>query len=144
MLYEDGQGVVQDFSEAAHWYRRAAEQGYALAQNNLGVLYANGQGLPMARVTAFAWYSVAAARGNAKSSNYVGSFYENEKSLRAFAGELGATFPVLLDNGAKLADLYSIRAYPQTLFLSPDGKILAALLGGVGEAELGEILGKYL
>ncbi len=75
---------------------------------------------------------------------YVGSFYENEKSLRAFAGELGATFPILLDNGAKLADLYSIRAYPQTLFLSPDGKILAALLGGVGEAELREILGKYL
>jgi len=74
---------------------------------------------------------------------YIGSFYENEKSLRAFAGELGTVFPVILDNAAKLADLYSIRAYPQTLFLSPDHKILAAMLGGVGEAELSEILGKY-
>jgi len=75
---------------------------------------------------------------------YVGSFYESENSLRSFAGELGTVFPVILDNGAKLADLYGIRAYPQTLFLSPDRKILAAILGAVGEAELTEILGKYL
>ena len=75
---------------------------------------------------------------------YVGSFYENEKALRAFTGELGTTFPVILDNGAKLADQYGIRAYPQTVFLSPEGKILAALLGAVSEAELTEILGKYL
>ncbi len=75
---------------------------------------------------------------------YIGSFYENDKSLRAFAKELGTIFPILLDNTAKFADLYGIRAYPQTLFLSPDHKILAALLGGVGEAELSEILGKYL
>ena len=75
---------------------------------------------------------------------YIGSFYENEKSLRAFIGELGTVFPVILDNAAKLADQYGIRAYPQTLFLSPEGKIQAALLGGVGEAEMTEILGKYL
>jgi peroxiredoxin len=75
---------------------------------------------------------------------YVGSFYEDERSLQSFARELGTDFPVILDNGAKLADLYGIKAYPQTLFLGPDRKILAALLGGVGEAELMEILGKYL
>jgi len=75
---------------------------------------------------------------------YVGSFYENENSLRAFVGELSTAFPVILDNASKLADLYGIRAYPQTLFLSPDRKILAAILGGVGEAEMSEILGKYL
>jgi peroxiredoxin len=75
---------------------------------------------------------------------YVGSFYENEQSLRSFARELGTDFPVILDNGAKLADLYGIKAYPQTLLLGPGRKILAALLGGVGEGELTEILGKYL
>ncbi|MFH0781712.1 MAG: TlpA disulfide reductase family protein [Pseudomonadota bacterium] len=75
---------------------------------------------------------------------YIGSFYENDSSLRAFSGELATAFPVIADNSAKLADLYGIRAYPQTLFLSPDHKILAAILGGVGEAEMTEILGKYL
>lgn len=72
---------------------------------------------------------------------YIGSFYEKERDLRAFAGELGLAFPVALDKQAKLADLYGIRAYPQTVFISPDRKILAALLGGVGEAELKEIFG---
>ena len=72
---------------------------------------------------------------------YIGSFYEKEEDLQAFAKELGLVFPVALDKQAKLADLYGIRAYPQTVFISPDRKILAALLGGVGEAELQEIFG---
>lgn len=75
---------------------------------------------------------------------YIGSFYESVDSLRSFAGELGTQFPVIMDSDAKLANLYAIRAYPQTLFLGPDRKILAAVLGGVGEAELMEILGQYL
>ncbi len=72
---------------------------------------------------------------------YIGSFYEKEHDLQAFAKELGLVFPVALDKQAQLADLYGIRAYPQTVFIGPDRKILAALLGGVGEAELQEIFG---
>lgn len=75
---------------------------------------------------------------------YIGSFYESAQSLQNFADELGLIFPVAMDSGGRLADLYNIRAYPQTLFLGPDKKILAAILGGVGEAELEEIMGKYL
>jgi peroxiredoxin len=75
---------------------------------------------------------------------YVGSFYESVDRLREFTEELGVGFPVAMDGDARLADLYDIRAYPQTLFISPDQKLLAAILGGVGEAELKEILGKYL
>ncbi|MGB3209525.1 MAG: TlpA disulfide reductase family protein [Desulforhopalus sp.] len=75
---------------------------------------------------------------------YIGSFYENAETLQSFVDEMDIVFPVALDKAAGLADLYDIRAYPQTIFISPDRKILAALLGGVGEAELQEILGKYL
>ena len=32
VLYEQGQGVAQDFAEAAKWLRKAADQGYAAAQ----------------------------------------------------------------------------------------------------------------
>ena len=39
----DGHGVAQDFVQAMTWYRRAADQGYARAQNEVGDLYANGQ-----------------------------------------------------------------------------------------------------
>lgn len=36
-MYRDGRGVLQSDTEAVKWYRKAAEQGDADAQNNLGV-----------------------------------------------------------------------------------------------------------
>ena len=43
-MYDDGQGVAQNYAEAARWYRKAADQGNASAQLNLGVSYYDGQG----------------------------------------------------------------------------------------------------
>ncbi len=44
-MYENGQGVPQDYAEAVGWFRKAAEQGYANAQYNLGNMYRNGHGV---------------------------------------------------------------------------------------------------
>ena len=38
-MYFNGRGVAQDDAEAVAWYRRGAEQGFANAQYNLGVMY---------------------------------------------------------------------------------------------------------
>ena len=35
-MYENGQGVPQNNFTAVEWYQKAAEQGYAKAQVNLG------------------------------------------------------------------------------------------------------------
>ena len=43
------------------WYRKAAEQGHAGAQNNLGLMYANGQGVPQDFIRAYMWSNLAAA-----------------------------------------------------------------------------------
>ena len=40
-----GKGVEQDYAEAVKWYRLAAEQGTADAQNNLGYAYYYGNGV---------------------------------------------------------------------------------------------------
>ena len=40
-MYDNGEGVEEDFKEAVKWYQ-AADQGFANAQYNLGVIYANG------------------------------------------------------------------------------------------------------
>jgi uncharacterized protein len=45
-MYNEGLSVPQDYAEALKWYRKAAEQGDAIAQNNLGVMYENGKGIP--------------------------------------------------------------------------------------------------
>ena len=45
------------------WIRRAAEQGDALAQNNLGAMHYFGQGVEKDYVDAYAWFNLAAAHG---------------------------------------------------------------------------------
>ena len=63
-MYATGRGVAEDDAEAVDWYRKAAEQGVATAQNNLGIMYYNGQGVPQDYVQAHKWFNLAAAQGN--------------------------------------------------------------------------------
>ena len=42
----------------------AAEQGFALAQFNLGYMYGSGEGIPKDYVQAYAWYNIAAPQRN--------------------------------------------------------------------------------
>ena len=37
--------MAKDLQQAVYWYEKAANQGYANAQYNLGALYANGDGV---------------------------------------------------------------------------------------------------
>lgn len=64
LQYDNGRGVPQDYAEAVKWYRRAAEQGYAGAQNNLGFMYGNGHGVPQNYVLAHMWFNLAASQGH--------------------------------------------------------------------------------
>jgi len=45
------------------WYRKAADQGYVLAQYNLGIEYQLGQSVPQDYAEAIRWYRKAAAPG---------------------------------------------------------------------------------
>ncbi len=65
LMYDNGQGVPQDYTEAVKWYTKAAEQGDADAQNNLGLMYDNGQGVPQDYTEAVKWYTKAAEQGDA-------------------------------------------------------------------------------
>jgi TPR repeat protein len=58
-MHATGQGVPQDDKRAAQWWRKAAEQGEANGQSNLGILYANGQGVPQDYKRAAEWYRKA-------------------------------------------------------------------------------------
>ena len=62
-MYDNGEGVPENDAEAGRWYRAAAEQGYASAQFNLGLMYANGEGIPENDVLAYAWINLAGAQG---------------------------------------------------------------------------------
>lgn len=75
---------------------------------------------------------------------YVAAYHETKEAVTDFMDTLGVPFPVIVDKNAKLADLYNILLYPQTIIITPDQKIKAIIPGGVGEAELDEMVGPYL
>ena len=74
-LYQNGEGVVQDYVEAARWYRLAAEQGIAGAQSNLGIMYHQGQGVLQDYAEAARWYRLAAEQGVAEAQFNLGFGY---------------------------------------------------------------------
>jgi TPR repeat protein len=67
--------VQQSYAEAVHWFRRAADQGFAVAQYNLGILYANGDGVLKDDTEAVKWYRKAAEQGLAQAQSNLGSMY---------------------------------------------------------------------
>ncbi len=62
VMYDKGEGVPQDDTEAVKWYRKAAEQGYAEAQYSLGLMYVKGWGVPQGHVRTHMWFNLAASR----------------------------------------------------------------------------------
>ena len=57
------------------WYVKAAMQGAASAQSNLGVCYELGTGVTQDLKLAVEWYAKAAAQGNAEAQFNLGDIY---------------------------------------------------------------------
>ena len=55
-MYHSGQGVPQDYKEAAKWYRKAAEQDEPDGQLKLAEMYRKGHGVPQDYEEAVKWY----------------------------------------------------------------------------------------
>ncbi len=81
VMYDNGEGVTQDASEAVRWTRKAAEQGDAWAQTNLGWMYANGEGVIQDASEAVRWYRKAAEQGHASAQTNLGVMYANGKGV---------------------------------------------------------------
>ena len=75
IMYDQGHGVPQDYMQAATWYRRAAEQGSALAQDYLGQAYLRGLGVPQDDAQAAVWHRKAAEQGLAQAQGRLAYFY---------------------------------------------------------------------
>ena len=69
--------IPEDDEEAVKWFRLAAEQGNAHAQNNLGEIYRDGTGVPQDDTEAMKWYRLAADQGLAQAQYDLGMYYSN-------------------------------------------------------------------
>lgn len=70
-----GKVLDNDPELAAGWFYRAAEQGYADAQFNLGLMYANGEGVPQDMQQAVELFRKAAEQGHVDAQNNLGALY---------------------------------------------------------------------
>ncbi|MBR4665552.1 MAG: protein kinase, partial [Lentisphaeria bacterium] len=65
----------KDYSQAAVYFRKAAERGNARAQHNLGDCYDNGKGVEKNHSEAVKWYCKAAEQGDAEAQCALGYCY---------------------------------------------------------------------
>lgn len=80
VMHDHGQGVARNYRSAAEWYRKAAAQGHALAQFNLGFLYyngtsADGDAIAQDHIAAAAWLGKAAEAGLPMAQALLGGMY---------------------------------------------------------------------
>jgi len=74
-MFDQCQGAAQSDAEAARWYCKAADQGIADAQFNLGNMFAQGRGVAQSDVEAARWYRKAADQGDAIAQNNLGEHF---------------------------------------------------------------------
>jgi uncharacterized protein len=74
-MYMHGLGVPQNYTEAAKWYRLAAEQGLADAQFIFANMYHEGRGVPQSYTESARWYRLAAEQGVVISQISLGLMY---------------------------------------------------------------------
>lgn len=80
-LYSRGQGVPQNYVEAALWNQRAAEQGSAEGQSQLGAAYSIGRGVPQSYDEAVKWLRLAAEQGDASAQFNLASMYAHGRGV---------------------------------------------------------------
>ena len=81
LMYDLGEGVPENNTEAAKWYRLAGEQGHVSAQINLGVIYDSREGVTENDAEAVKWYRLAAEQGNANGQLNLGVMYANGEGV---------------------------------------------------------------
>jgi len=94
-----GAGTEKDINEAIRLYRLAADQGYALAMNNLGDLYYHGTNVPRDDAEAIRWFRLAVQKGNANAANTLGVMYQNGRGVPKNPTEAVALYKMAAEKG---------------------------------------------
>jgi cytochrome c biogenesis protein CcmG/thiol:disulfide interchange protein DsbE len=68
------------------------------------------------------------------------NFDESIDKVQGFVNEMGLSFPILLDPGGKIQELYRVRGYPSTYFVDADGVIQFIHIGEMSKANLDRYL----
>ncbi len=109
LMYDEGQGVSQDYKEAFKWYILSAEQGDVKAQYNLGVMHYNGKGVVQDYSEALKWWRLAAEQDRAEAQFNLGVMYHKGEGVTKnnLISHMWHSFAVL--NGLKKSEEYRVK-----------------------------------
>jgi len=102
-MYIEGRGVSQDNAEAAKWFGKAAEQGNAKAQCNLGMMFFQGKGVSQDDDEAIKWLSMAAGNVEPFALNHLGKMHANGEGVEQNYVVAYAFFKFAIDFGYEAA-----------------------------------------
>ena len=82
LMYYKEEGVLKDDKKSVYWYNKAAKQGNAAAQTQLGTMYETGiRGVLQDYKKAVYWYNKAANQGYAKAQYNLGVMYARGRGV---------------------------------------------------------------
>jgi tetratricopeptide (TPR) repeat protein len=105
-----GEGVAKDVQLALQWYRKAADQGHAGEQNNLGTMYMDGAGVKQDYAEAFRWFRKSAEQDDASAQENLGAMYEKGLGVGQDYDKAIEWFTKAEKNGAKDASARLLKA----------------------------------
>ena len=146
-MYDEGQGVAQDYSAAMKWFRMAADQGYAQAQGSLGFMYYEGQGIPQNTSEALRWLHKAQVQGDEKAKQGIELIMQAMRETRASQQTNNSSMPPPpsaspVPIGTRV-ELHGLKAKPQLNgqygivvgYVASSGRCTVVLEGARGETE---------
>ena len=80
-LYVIGEEEPRNDTEAAQWFRKAAEQGHVDAQSALALMYSAGLGVPPDITEAAKWYREAADQGDVEAQAALAALYYHGRGV---------------------------------------------------------------
>ena len=93
-MYHQGRGgLPQSHALAVEWYRKAADQGYAPAQHNLGCAYGKGQGVPQNLTEALRWFRKAHAQGLEQAAGAIEAVLQMQRQQQQGAAAAASPSP---------------------------------------------------
>ena len=101
-MYDSGDYLEQDYTQAKDWYERAVYLGCSMAMTNIGNLYYHGHGVDQDYAKSLEWYEKAVYLGYSTAMSNIGNLYyyghgvdqDYAKSLEWYerAASLGSDF----------------------------------------------------
>ena len=84
LIYINGHGVKQDYSQAIKYFKQSLKCGYLNSAYDIGVMHKNGEGIPKNINKAKEYYLIASKNNYALAQFELGKIYGSEKKIEKF------------------------------------------------------------